>query len=98
MMIRDGARPRRVPFFTFYEPGDHLPLRLVDAAARQEVRRYRVRGRNLMQARAEAVSMMCCATAMLKIRLDSSGTASDATSRLNLLYLTRPVTHDAQVR
>ena len=45
-------------------------------------RRYRVRGRNLMQARAEAVSMMCCATAMLKIRLDSSGTASDATSRL----------------
>ena len=41
MMIRDGARPRRVPFFTFYEPGDHLPLRLVDAAARQEVSRAR---------------------------------------------------------
>ena len=57
-----------------------------------------MRGRNLMQARVEAVSMMCFATAMLKIRLDSSGTASDATSRLNLLYLTRLVTHDAQVR
>ena len=41
MMIRDGARPRRVPSFTFYEPGDHLPLRLVDGAARQEVSRAR---------------------------------------------------------
>ena len=41
MMIRDGARPRRVPSFTFYEPGDHLPSRLVDAAARQEVSRAR---------------------------------------------------------